>query len=77
LTFALEPDGTNQKLKRKVAGMDRSFLSPERAGQLPMDTDEGTARSDSPFIDVEGVSDEEAEKQDGERRALGAFVVAF
>ena len=36
LTFALEPDSLG--VKRKVAGSDRSFLSPLDRGQLPMDT---------------------------------------
>ncbi|KAL8587315.1 hypothetical protein ACOMHN_045562 [Nucella lapillus] len=68
LTFDLEPEGS-QAVKRKVAGPDRAFLSPLDRGQLPMDTDEGSGRSDSPFIDVERVSsDEEAEKQDADSK---------
>ena len=37
LTFVLEPDSL-LGAKRKVAGSDRSFLSPLDQGQLPMDT---------------------------------------
>ncbi|XP_076451684.1 calmodulin-binding transcription activator 2-like [Babylonia areolata] len=70
LTFDLEPEGS-QIVKRKVAGPDRAFLSPLNRGQLPMDTDDGSGRSDSPFIDVERVSsDEEAEKQDESKHQM-------
>ena len=37
LTFDLEPE-SGQSVKRKVAGSDRTFLSPLERGQLPMDT---------------------------------------
>ncbi|XP_070207507.1 calmodulin-binding transcription activator 2-like isoform X2 [Littorina saxatilis] len=70
LTFVLE-GGDKVSVKRKVAGSDRSFLSPLDSGQLPMDTDEASARSDSPFIDVERVSsDEEPEKQDDSKHQM-------
>ena len=41
-------------------------------------TDEGSSRSDSPFIDVEKVSsDEETEKQDGNEDSVFACVLSF
>ncbi|KAK7481432.1 hypothetical protein BaRGS_00027388 [Batillaria attramentaria] len=70
LNFVLEPDSM-LNLDRAMTGTDHAFLSPHNRGQLPMDTDEVSARSDSPFIDVERVSsDDEQEKQDDSKHQM-------
>ncbi|XP_025083042.1 calmodulin-binding transcription activator 1-like isoform X3 [Pomacea canaliculata] len=67
--FFLESDNM-LGVKRKAGRADHTFLLPHDPGQFPMDTDDTSVRSDSPFIDVEHVSDDEQDKQDDSKHQM-------